>query len=421
MFIWGMCNVGQCPYFNMENKKNYDVVIVGAGPAGLSTALECSKAGLTVLLIEESGLTETEKSWVTFPNAINDYPLIKEAITNTVNRLRFYGAKESFDSGPTPIKGYLIEQSVMNRAYKAEINKFKNCRISDKTLYQEAKRKNGCVEVRTSQGMFTGKIIVDASGSYSVVANDLMVPNKRFWLFMCYFLRIHKKDALSDYGCVVYSHGGAKAKSRGIAGALYPNSKDYFDIGVANYLESGQDTGKMRMELREQAVNLWNFFQKQRLIKEEVKIDFSKEFYGGIRVTPRETIYGDNIIIVGDAAGQGSPITGEGLRTGLYYGEIAAKAIIKAFKKNDFSQDSLKQYSDLSKKNPLFGYDYGLIIQKLIRNNLATPPFKKFQKLCNSNNRHWRKYGLTLIRTLIRNDSISLKSAIKLLIKFYLS
>ncbi len=399
----------------------YDVIIVGAGPAGLSTAFECSKAGLAVLLIEESDLIETEKSWGTFPSTINNYPLIKKAITNTANRLKFYGAKESFDSDPTPIKGYFIEQSLMNNAYRAEINKFKNCRILDKTLYQKAKRKNGYVEVQTSQGMFTGKIIVDASGSYLVVANDLMMPDKKFWLFMCYFLRIHKKDALNDYGCVVYSHGVTKTKSGSAAGALYPNSKDYFDIGVANYLKSGQDTGEIKIELKEQMVNLWSFFQKQKLIKEGVKIDFKKEFYGGIRVTPRKTICGDNIIIVGDAAGQGSPITGEGLRTGLYYGEIAAKAIIKAIRKNSYNKASLELYPTLCKEKPLFGYDYGSIIQKLLRNNLATPPFRKFQKLCNSNNRHRKKYGLTLIRTLIQNDSISLKSAIKLLIKFYLS
>src|SRR5689334_18677080 len=34
---------------------DYDVVIIGAGPAGSSAAIQCLKAGLSVLIIEHSG------------------------------------------------------------------------------------------------------------------------------------------------------------------------------------------------------------------------------------------------------------------------------------------------------------------------------------------------------------------------------
>ena len=32
---------------------NYDVVVVGAGPAGSTAAYECAKSGLKVLMLEE--------------------------------------------------------------------------------------------------------------------------------------------------------------------------------------------------------------------------------------------------------------------------------------------------------------------------------------------------------------------------------
>ncbi|GEM_PF-5420642 len=396
----------------MENQ--YDIIVVGAGPAGLSVSLECSKAGLSVLLIEESDFSESENSWITLQSALENYPLLKDATTNTVNRLKFYGSRGLFDSGNTSKKGYFIEQAALNKVYKKEIEKNSNCQILEKTFYLETKRKGDQVEVETSKGFFTGKVIVDASGSYSVVARDLMTPQEDFWFFMCYFLRIYKKEALDDQNCVIFSHGGDKANLVGTAGALYPNSKDFFDIGVANYLRSGKDTGEMQTVLKEQLINLWHFFQKEGLIKKGVEINFEKKFYSGIRVSPRKVIYDDNLVIVGDAAGQGSPITGEGLRTGLYYGEMAAETIIKSVKSGDYSKKSLKSYSDSCKRKPLFGYGYGLIIQKLIRDNLKAPPFGRFQKIYNEGRREWLDHGLDILQ----NKPLPVGSAFKLLMKF---
>jgi len=400
------------------NKRNkiYDVIIVGAGPAGLSTALECARNKLSVLLIEESPLLETEKSWITFSDTLKNYPLVKKAVTNTAHRLKLHTSKDSFDSNKTLIEGHFVEQALMNKAYKEELEKCNTVDILDKTVYQKGKRGNNLVKVKTSKGVFKAKIIADCSGSYSIAAEDLSVPNENFWLFMCYFLRIYRKDALENYDCIVFSSGGSNPSSIGMAGGLYPNSKDYFDIGIADYLKRGRDTGKMKSKLKRQIINLWNFFQKEGLIKKNIKIDFTKEFYGGIRMTPRKHIYDDNIVLVGDAAGQGSPITGEGLRTGLYYGEIAGKVISEAIKKNDLSKQMLKKYSDLCKKNPLYGYGYGLLTQKLIRNNLVFDrPLKKLQSLYNKNQYFWGK----LIVKILRSEPLSLKEIVKSLLRFY--
>lgn len=397
------------------DNKLYDVIVIGAGPAGLSTSLECAQRGLRVLLIEESPLLETEKSWITFSDVVKDYPLVKKAVTNTVHRARFLSLKEQFDSGESWLEGYLVEQALMNKAYKEVLERYEDCDVLDETVYQRGKRENNFIRVGTSKGVFKGKIIVDCSGSYSVVADDFGVPNEDFWLFMCYFLRIYKKDALGNFDCVAFSRGGSGITSIGKAGALYPNSKDYFDIGIADYLRKDRDTGKMKSKLKRQIINLWRFYQKQGLIKKDIEIDFSKEFYDGIRMSPRKHIYDDNILLVGDAAGQGSPITGEGLRTGLYYGKMAGKVISQAIKKDDYGKQTLRQYSDLCKKKPLYGYGYGLLIQKLVRNNLVfgCPP-AKFQALYDEDKNFWGNYFLKTIR----NEPLSFTKAAKLLIRF---
>ena len=39
----------------MSYKKDYDVIVIGAGPSGIKSALKCSKKGLKVLIIDSNG------------------------------------------------------------------------------------------------------------------------------------------------------------------------------------------------------------------------------------------------------------------------------------------------------------------------------------------------------------------------------
>jgi digeranylgeranylglycerophospholipid reductase len=54
--------------------------------------------------------------------------------------------------------------------------------------------------------------------------------------------------------------------------------------------------------------------------------------------------YADRLVVVGEAAGQVKATTGGGIYFGLLCGEIAASAIVKAFRKGDCSGKMLKEY-----------------------------------------------------------------------------
>jgi len=49
-------------------------------------------------------------------------------------------------------------------------------------------------------------------------------------------------------------------------------------------------------------------------------------------------------MLIGDAGGFVSPISGEGIRTAVVSGQIAAETAIKALQEEDFSQKILKNY-----------------------------------------------------------------------------
>ena len=57
-----------------------------------------------------------------------------------------------------------------------------------------------------------------------------------------------------------------------------------------------------------------------------------------------KSLYGNNLMIVGDAAGFTSPISGEGLHACVISGKVAAETAINAFEIEDFSEKALKKY-----------------------------------------------------------------------------
>jgi flavin-dependent dehydrogenase len=68
-------------------------------------------------------------------------------------------------------------------------------------------------------------------------------------------------------------------------------------------------------------------------------------FYGGtipLQFAPKS--YADNVLLVGDAAGQVKPFSGGGIYTGLVAARHAAKTIRHAFERDDLSAKSLAPY-----------------------------------------------------------------------------
>ena len=56
----------------------------------------------------------------------------------------------------------------------------------------------------------------------------------------------------------------------------------------------------------------------------------------------RKTVY-DNLILVGDSAGQANPLVLEGIRYAIKFGRIAGEVASKAIKANDTSEKKLYQ------------------------------------------------------------------------------
>ena len=59
------------------------------------------------------------------------------------------------------------------------------------------------------------------------------------------------------------------------------------------------------------------------------------------------TPYADNVLVVGDAAGAGHPMTGEGIGPAMISAELAARYAVEALERGDLSSTGLAGYGDL--------------------------------------------------------------------------
>jgi hypothetical protein len=66
--------------------------------------------------------------------------------------------------------------------------------------------------------------------------------------------------------------------------------------------------------------------------------------------------YGDNVVIIGDAAGHIDPLTGEGIHTAMIDGKLSAEALLQARLAGDFSAVNMKKYEKAWKKR--YGSDF---------------------------------------------------------------
>ena len=62
----------------MENKRIYDIIVVGAGPAGLTAAVYALRAGKSVLVIERGAIG----GQMTFSPKIENFPTVVSASGN---------------------------------------------------------------------------------------------------------------------------------------------------------------------------------------------------------------------------------------------------------------------------------------------------------------------------------------------------
>jgi flavin-dependent dehydrogenase len=123
---------------------------------------------------------------------------------------------------------------------------------------------------------------------------------------------------------------------------IFPK-RDCIAVGVGALLSKVEENLKTYLE---NFVNKHPIASKKLEGAEVIRFDAALVPLSGLT----SKIYSDRIVLLGDAAGTVSPITGEGMYYSMKSGEIAAEVINKAFQKSDFGEKVLSDYEKKLKK-----------------------------------------------------------------------
>ncbi|MCV0367066.1 MAG: NAD(P)/FAD-dependent oxidoreductase [Nitrosopumilus sp.] len=329
----------------MSEEYHYDLVVVGGGPAGSSAAYEAARNGIRVAVLEkENSIAETVRtSGVTWIQNIKEFG-IPDDCYNPIKNFSFC----------SPNNEVTISDSVP-RAAVLDVRK------TYRWLAQEAKQSGADIFVKINVNnvikdemgdiigvsgvgpngkiTFHSKAVIDASGFPSVVAKAMGFATqwKRFGAGAEYEVKVENIDPDTWWLMV-----GQQYSPAGYAW-IFPLGNNIVRIGVGvGKPESNVDPTQRLKELMD---------SKLGPIKKLGKISPIEFHYGLIPNDglSRKTVF-NNLILVGDSAGQANPLVLEGIRYAIKFGRAAGKVASDAIKAGNTDENYLKAYEENWKK-----------------------------------------------------------------------
>lgn len=328
----------------------YDLLIVGAGPAGTSTALALSGSGLKVALLDKSNFPR-DKVCGDFV-AGKGIRAIKELSPQLHDKIVGFPEKATNRSTQLYIgKHEPLHYDWVLKSYTMRREHFDNLLLSEvlDTACADFYPGDGVKTVtRTADGItlitkngveFQAKMLVGADGAHSVVARQLAgfkVDREHYGgSIRAYFTDVSNiQEAVNE----VYID---KAVVPGYFW-LFPVSPTSANVGLGMH---SRYITKHKIDLK---ARFYDYIQQSPTLQQKLgkaKMDGELAGFGLPFFSKKFTISGDNYLLTGDAACLIDPSNGEGIMLAIISGQLAAKSIQEAFDRQDFSEKQLSSYT----------------------------------------------------------------------------
>jgi len=293
-------------------KRRYDVIVVGAGPAGATLAYELARDGIAVLLLEKRKLPRYKccAGGVTVrAGRLLDFD-ISEVVEDVIYELSI-----AHDLG-TPHPGRHVEPliyTVMRDEFDgllARQAREAGAVVMDQQEVKQIRIGAGGVEVSTVDNAFCARVLAGADGAHSAVARKLGMR------------RTVDYAVAMEAELVVAEAEMARWKSRvGIDLDCLPGCHAWV-FPKRRHLSIGA------MCLSSRASDLKRCYH--RFLGSLAIGDYATARVSGhlIPTCRRESVfYRDSALLLGDAAGLADPLTGEGIHNAILSAQLAAPVI----------------------------------------------------------------------------------------------
>jgi len=325
----------------MPTPQQIDVLIIGAGPAGISTALHLVKMNpdwTTRLVVVDKAVHPREKlcgGGITQLGlgALTKLGLTVETPNVPVNEVQMVYSHLKFAVRDQPVfrivrrdefdywlVGQAEQQGITVRQGEAVIT------VTPQADY---------VEVVTEKTVFHAGVVVAADGSRSFVRRVLNWPGSARMARLLEVLTPEQAETLPEFqaGIAVFDFSPMQTGVQGY----------YWDFPSLVKGQSVMNRGVFDSRIRPERTraSLPETLRGQMQQRQRRLDDYPLKGHPIHWFDRQGQFARDRILLVGDAAGV-DPLLGEGISFALAYGEVAAGAIIEAFAHRNFSFDSYK-------------------------------------------------------------------------------
>ncbi len=329
--------------------EHFDVAIIGAGPAGSSAAIALAREGYSVAVLDKEQFPR-EKLCGDFLNPIS-WPLLHELEVEreilvrshekvTTFRFSSFFGEEAEVPLPTSKDGTVfglglrrldLDHVLLSKAKSEEARDFQNCKLKElrrglRSWLLRFDRGDVIQELRAT-------VLIGADGRNSWVGHHLGMTSSVAMQGRAigFQLRLKSSDPASGKIEIHLFPGG-------YAGV----------VGLGdNALNLCLAVDKVQLQHHRSLDRLLRFGlssnpRLETILRHSELAGEARSVYP-VYFPPRHS-YGDRVLLVGDAARVNEPVTGEGIYFALKSGQLAARAIDQAFRKDDFSAGQLYSY-----------------------------------------------------------------------------
>ena len=330
-----------------------DVTVVGAGPAGSTTARTIAKKGFKVILVEKDeypGKTNVCAGGIPKP-VFEETGLKSDIIEKKILRGEYYypWGKKYLKLNHVSVYRSIFDRALANKAVDEGAEMLAN------TLIKDVEVREGKVFAFFSDGIIESEIIVFADGPNTLAFRKFGIGFKPDADKTAVSVTCEVKwegnpldcfEFYYDHDITPWGYGWICPRRNTVnVGVLCLYSKLSLNLmNSLNYMLKGHPLTSEKLRGREV---IW---LRSALIP----------------LAPARKIFGKRMLVVGDAAGMVDPVNGGGIMQAIHGGKLAGEVCVNALEAEKFSASFLSKYQNLWRKSK----DYLLIQAQYLLSNI---------------------------------------------------
>jgi len=306
----------------------YDVIVVGAGPAGSYVAYKLASSGYNVVVLEQKKAVGIDVccTGIVSAECFNSFGINPEVVLNKVSSAKFFSPSgKCLRLQDDRVQAYLVDrtsfdQAIARKAQTMGANYLFLSRVTDIVI----ERDKVLVKVlhHGLREKLTARAVILANGFNPILPQKLNLGKIK------HFIIGAQAEVEADGVNEVEIYFNQRI-APGFFAWLVPTSANKALVGLLSMSHAKIQLQKF----------LLSPFCQHRIVRQESKIKQKAMPLGTLPYS-----YGNRMLVIGDAAGQVKPTTGGGIYFGHLGAKIAAEVLSEALSNDDLSAARLSCY-----------------------------------------------------------------------------